>query len=116
MTLGMLIARLEEANPEHSVYLDFARCAPTTFASYRGFYDEIAVGFSDNDSTTVAQLLARAQGALGQTFQGWKGGDYVMTDRTPVWVANDGNASGTKLVKVVVGDRCVTLLTDTEQW
>lgn len=40
---------------------------------------------------------------MGQVFQGYKGGDYVMGALTPLWVSTYGNSSGTKIMAVHVG-------------
>jgi hypothetical protein len=50
--------------------------------SWRGSYDELA--FEPVDDTTVGEMLAEARSAIGQTYTGWKGGDFLMTLGTPV--------------------------------
>ena len=56
--------------------------------SYRGYYDELA--FEPCPDVTVQSMLDDAKSALNATFQGWKGGQYLMTEYTNVWLANKG--------------------------
>ncbi len=53
--------------------------------SYRGFYEQLA--FEPCEDQTVGQMLAAAQSALGQTYSGYKGGDYTMRGHTIVNLA-----------------------------
>lgn len=88
--LGQLIEILEEE-------ADPARVVPHGFAnahSYRGYYHELAVEPAEN--VTVAEMLATLRGALGATFRGYKGGDYVMDEYTTVYLAHYG-ATGEQL-------------------
>lgn len=83
MTLGKLIVTLKGMD---SFTLVPNLCHPH---SYRGYYHEIA--FELNYTTHAHSLLATCERALGETYQGWKGGDYTMGDETPVWVAERGS-------------------------
>lgn len=94
MTLGRLIDRLTlVADQSLPVIFDFGP-KPTTLASWRGIYAELALGYDDVvASPTVAELLAECRRADGATFTGWKGGDFTMGRETAVWVANPGETS-----------------------
>lgn len=92
LTLGKLIAALETMPPD----------APITNLlephSYRGYYEDLA--FEQGEGTrTVGELLADCKAAMGQVFQGYKGGDFVMGALTPVWVASWGDC-GKKLIAI----------------
>lgn len=89
MTLGELIARLEAMPADAPVNLDEPH-------SYRGYYRDLA--FEPGESTAGAVLDA-ARAALGATFEGYKGGDYVMGKSTPMWVASYG-CCGQKLMGI----------------
>lgn len=90
MTLGKLIAALE-AMPANA---DIAGL--TGPHSYRGYYSDLA--FEPTEGTVKAgDLLAACKGAMGQVFEGYKGGDYVMGSLTPVWVSYYGT-TGKKLM------------------
>ncbi|MET9222342.1 hypothetical protein ABZX65_26760 [Streptomyces sp. NPDC003300] len=87
MTLGELISALEAADP--SVVLPLGFSSPH---SYRGDYMDLA--FEPTANVTVGAMLADARSALGATYQGHKGGDYVMNGYTACWLAEDGSGDG----------------------
>lgn len=100
MTLGAFVDALAAAEPERSVYFDWCRLTPTCFDSYRGYYDQLALGVALHGNVTAGALAGAAKRAIGTTFEGWKGGDYKMTRSTPLWVDNPGEATGTQIVGV----------------
>lgn len=117
MKLGNLIAALEQRPKDETVRFDFCGRYPTKLQSYRGYYDQLALGHaghydSDNppDPPTVASLLAELRSAIGKTFTGWKGGDFRMDKSTTVWIDNPGECNGTAIVSVV-GNGYATLIT-----
>lgn len=116
MTLGAMIRALEHCKPDAIVRFDFCGMVPGQLDSYRGYYEELALGFKDssNGDVTVSDLLAELNRANGKTFTGWKGGDYVMGLDTPVWVDNPGHSNGTTICgirdcdwKVIIDTWCV---------
>ncbi len=60
--------------------------------SYRGYYHDLA--FEVTEDVTVGEMLADARSALGATYQGWKGGDYIMREHTSVWLVPEEGCSG----------------------
>src|SRR5690606_4249490 len=64
--------------------------------SYRGYYEELA--FEPAQDMTVAQMLAAARRALGNTYEGYKGGHFTMGAGTPCWLATWG-ACGEELTR-----------------
>ncbi|PPS86431.1 hypothetical protein [Streptomyces sp. MH60] len=86
MTLGELIAVLEAEDPAKEVARGF-----THPHSYRGYYRDLA--FEPAGRTTVGEMLADAYAALGETFEGWKGGDFTMGRDTDVWLSYEGCCS-----------------------
>lgn len=130
MTLGELIAKLEAIPPrdndedKKTVHYDFECLVPTTLDSWRGAYDELALGWAytgyapegcpdmnHKNQITVEELLKDLKSAVGKTFTGWKGGDFVMSKTTPIWIANPGNAGNTGITEVVDEGYKVTLMT-----
>ena len=111
MTLGRLIDALAEMPQDENVEFDFCHLCPTTLASYRGYYERLALGFAEGGNITVSGLLAECRKAVGATFSGWKGGDYVMDRNTLVHVANQGDTSNTQIVRVQRGYGGVVLET-----
>lgn len=119
MNLGNLIRALEHFKPDAEVRFDFCYTTPTTLASYRGDYAQLALGWKDigyrgesgASFIKVEALLKELRGAIGKDFTGWKGGDYTMDERTEVWVANQGDAGGTEIYGVQARYDEPTLLT-----
>jgi hypothetical protein len=92
MTLGKLIERLE-AMPADTL-IDGLHDEH----SYRGYYSDLA--FTPcAERVSAGALLALCCGAMGQVYEGYKGGDFVMGARTPVWIANYGDC-GRKLMAI----------------
>lgn len=81
MTLGQLIERLQELPSD--LMLTNAGMVPM---SYRGYYTDLS--FEPDENVTVQMFLDSARGSMGKVFQGYKGGDYLMGENTPVWIAN----------------------------
>ncbi|MFB7592381.1 hypothetical protein [Streptomyces sp. NPDC056169] len=90
MTLDELITALDVADPTLVLPHGF-----TNPHSYRGYYDELA--FEPATDVPVADMLADARSALGATYTGWKGGDFVMRGYTDCWLAEEGSAGGETL-------------------
>ena len=89
-SLGELIACLERYDPQQRVAVGFGKPM-----SYRGYYDELA--FEPMENTTVGEMLVAAKSALGETFGGYKGGDFTMTEHVDVWIACYGQGFGQKI-------------------
>jgi len=85
MTLGALIEWLEGQDQDMIVRDGFSSAH-----SDRGDYSELA--FTPKEETTIKDMLAHARGALGATFQGWKGGDFTMEEYTSVYLGNYGES------------------------
>jgi len=98
-TLGQLIQILESTPQDLRVPRGFSNPH-----SYRGYYDELA--FEPAVNVTVAEMLADAKSVHGQTFEGWKGGEYTYSDHTPVWLAMQGRTGeslGETLLSYMLG-------------
>lgn len=103
-SLGAVIDALRAADPDSEVQFDFCYLSPTGVASYRGYYDHLALGWEQSEEPPywpkASDLLARLEAAIGHTFEGWKGGHYRMSRDTPLWVANRGETGGTGIVGI----------------
>jgi hypothetical protein len=84
MYLQNLINLLEAADPTQVVPMGFHNPH-----SYRGYYRDLA--FEPKEGAAVSEMLDCAKSALGTTYQGYKGGDFVMSEYTEVWLANEGD-------------------------
>lgn len=106
--LGKLIAELEAIeNKEAEIRYDFVGFYPSLeLNSWRGDYSMLALGYIDpysasyDSKTTVGHLLEVCKSVVGSTFRGYKGGDYKMSKKTPVWVASYGQAGNTGITGI----------------
>ena len=107
MTLGALIEALE-AMPADAEVANL-----TAPHSDRGYYCDLA--FEPGEGTRPASaLLAECRAAMGGVFTGYKGGNYVMGTRTPVWVAEYGDC-GRRLLAVSDGGAIETAADEGEE-
>jgi hypothetical protein len=97
VTLGEMIETLKRADKNAPVIIDRGG-APDRLCSYRGYYADLAFGLCER--TTVDEVLRDCEFALGHTFEGYKGGNYVMGEDTPLWVSEWGSASGLAVIAV----------------
>jgi hypothetical protein len=102
IALGDLIEALETRDPDGFVCYDFGLMRPTGLCSYRGYYDQLALGYGEEVDTDikVKDLLGILRDAVGNEFYGWKGGTYTMDKYTPVWAANAGECTEIGIVGV----------------
>jgi len=110
LLLGEMIAKLEamplkkESGEDKTVRFSFEYLFPTGLTSWRGSYDELSLEFTSSDFNdkekppTAEAFLKMLKEALGKTYTGYKGGDFVMGKSTPIWVANYGNSGNTGVV------------------
>lgn len=92
MTLGKLIDRLEALPPGQAIE------AINEPHSYRGYYSDLAFERADG-TQTASEALTICRSAMGEVFQGYKGGDYTMGRNTPVWIASYG-CCGDKIMAI----------------
>ena len=98
LVLGKAIQALEQA-PDLPVTFDFDGKSPSHPHSYRGHYSDLALESTLN-LVTAAGLKDLLTGALNKTFQGYKGGDYLMGPDTPLWAAEYGQGGGRAIVGI----------------
>lgn len=112
VTLGALIDALKEVDLDMQVLVrnengeDFF---PGRLDSYRGYYADLALS-EGSEPMTVNTLLSQAEVALGSTFEGYKGGEFVMGEDTPLWFAEYG-CCGSAIVDAHDGDGFFLLIT-----
>jgi hypothetical protein len=99
ITLGEFIKQLKLRPQDQGICFDFGGLEPNDIGSYRGFYDELSIGFAESGRfRNVGELLAELEDAVGKVFEGYKGGDFRMGRETPLWVANYGMTGSTMIV------------------
>lgn len=68
-TIGQVLEKLKSFDPEKQVRFAFCMLSPTKLMSYRGYYDQAAIGFDDNKTMTVADMINDLEQAIdGRTF------------------------------------------------
>lgn len=84
----------------------FGEFYPTGVCSYRGYYDNLALNYSNDHSKRmeVKNLIKIVESSVGSKFIGYKGGEFEMGLHTKLWCANYGEAPNVG----VVGIRPVT--------
>lgn len=135
--IGGLIAELTKRNPKARVYVDGV--SPTRLASYRGFYDQLAIerrqfdwdrtelsgrggsygdytpghsGVHIRNNATVADLITALQLAIGEEFEGYKGGQFRMDEDTILWVSEYGDCDSRRVFDIrEEADGSVNLIT-----
>jgi hypothetical protein len=105
MTLGEFIKQLEKCNQEAIVTLEPFELYPTDFDSYRGYYCDLALGYTTTrdeieNCLKVSDLLKKAKNCLGKEFIGYKGGEFIMSKDTPLWISNYGEVSDTVIGEI----------------
>ena len=97
MTLGRFISELEKLPQDKEIE---NVCSPH---SYRGYYSDLALE-KESGKRTVASLVEQLKTeCLGQTFTGYKGGDFYMDENTPMWIAEYGSC-GVKIMSIEDGE------------
>lgn len=97
LTLKDILDFLKIAPPKAVVHFDFCHFSPGRLHSYRGHYDQLALEYQQSRTVYVGELYSDALSAFGKSFQGYKGGNYVMGALTPLWVDNWGDCTNTML-------------------
>lgn len=94
MTLGQLVEELEQLAPDTPIMLsDGNGESPGRAMSYRGYYSDLSFEPSEKPITAKA-FATEARRALGNSFEGYKGGEYIMGTDTPLWISEYGCSSG----------------------
>jgi len=109
MTLRKLIDLLETLDGELEI-VGLGRVD-----SYRGYYSDLA--FEPDDTPRIVEdLLDECKNSLGKTFEGYKGGDNLMDEHTPLWVSSYGISSDLKLMGFVLGNSPIQVITEKDEW
>lgn len=97
MTLGKMIDALE-ALPS-----DMEMEGLTFPHSYRGYYCDLAFERT-GAKMKGAEIKALCMSAMGRIFEGYKGGDYLMGELTPVWIAAYGSSANARRIMAINPD------------
>lgn len=108
LTLGGLILILERSAQDIFVEYDNGTM-PGSASSYRGYYSDLSFE-PCNTPITVQMFLVVAKNVLGQTLEGYKGGDFKMDEKTPLWAAEWGDL-GPAIIGTILKDNKMILVT-----
>lgn len=121
LTLGEAINRLNkcnlfnEDNKSKPVFFDFKMAVPTYLDSWRGSYDELALGYEfktlDNNFCYAKDLLKELNSGIHNVYEGWKGGDFMMDADTPLWADNSGECTNVAIVDIIDCDDYILIIT-----
>jgi len=100
MTLGKMINALE-GMPEDAEVTNLHDPH-----SYRGYYCDLAFE-QGNGFRPANDLLVDCKEAMGRIFEGYKGGEFMMGESTPIWLVSHGS-TGLKLIALHVGGKVET--------
>lgn len=93
-----MLTPLAKKEPEAKVCILGDLILDGDLRSYRGYYDQLALGYCmerwNGDYPGVDRLIETLKAAVGQEFEGYKGGLFMMYSHTPVWLANYGSYPG----------------------
>lgn len=111
LTLGQLLDKLENMPRKTIIKTTDGRSLGRP-QSYRGFYEDLAFEPVQGSVQTAGDLATVCDLALGKSFHGYKGGDFVMDRDTPLWISNYGESSGEAIIGL--GDDGILLTKNTE--
>ena len=105
VTLGEAIDIATKISQENDTYpVNFEDgSSPSGTNSYRGYYEDLAIEFN-SFRTSIGEFKKMLNDALNEEFTGYKGGEYIMNEDTPLWKSNYGNASGDAIIKIALND------------
>ena len=111
LTLGELIKHLERSSQNAPVEC-VNGIVPGNPHSYRGYYSDLAFELDDPTEVklTVRAFLDTCRKVLGTTLEGYKGGEFLMGAKTPLWLSAYGDASGTAIMDVIRRNNDTVLL------
>lgn len=106
LTLGQLVSFLENINGSRIVEFDHG-LSPISPHSYRGHYSDLALESHDKPTTAV-HLLRSVKRIVGRELEGYKGGEFLMTNDTPLWNSEYGSNSSVAIIGIsVIGEKAI---------
>ncbi len=97
VTLGQLIEKLREIDKDTRIVVDVNGFTVESVHSYRGYYEDLGLRMA-NIVRRASTLLPLFENAVGETFEGWKGGDFTMHEGTPLWVSESWGDEGRAVI------------------
>lgn len=104
LTLIKLINKLEEikknAEEDCVVVFSFGCFSPCGLRSWRGIYEELAIGVAQHKPIMLINFIKELKEAIGKKFEGYRGGEYIMSELTPLWADNYGKVTNEAVIGV----------------
>lgn len=91
INFGEFLKQLKRLDGNTKVHFSFGGLTPKGHSSYRGYYEDLAIGFSGDDYITATDLINYYEPLIGETIHGYKGGEYIVTEYTSLWIAPDSS-------------------------
>lgn len=110
VTLGQLIDFLKSHKDRDVVFVDSDNGEQRHLSnahSYRGFPTDLAFQSCERVSPehgTAKALLKKCKDVLNQSLTGWKGGSFLMSKDTPLWISKEGCIDGVAIIQL--GEIC----------
>ncbi len=98
LTLGAAIDELGKLPTRYVVVFDHSNLCPGIEQSYRGYYSDLAFEPDNGDPKTIDEFLHQLRGALDQEYTGYKGGEFRMGEKTPLWVSSYGTTADSRAI------------------
>lgn len=127
MTIGELKKILNSIEDQGKfVKFDFCNCIPTQIDSWRGVYEEPALGWTPTGysacgsetkhNIAVHELIVELERGTSDVFGGWKGGEYYYDDDSPLHIDNPGDCTHTVIASVEEKQSSVIIHTKKEDY
>lgn len=102
MSLGELVDALNRLPAGSKVWLGSGRFRPQGLRSYRGYYEDLALGWCIGEPRDARALANELHEAIGCDFEGYKGGTYTAGRDTGVWASErPGDCYGNAVTGIV---------------
>lgn len=104
-TINEVLAVLKKADPKAPVYFAPLCVVPTSVDSWRGSYNEPALGWAEPGNglyaPTVEKLIKELEESIsGKLYYGWKGGEYTFTGDDTLHIDNPGRCNNVEIKEV----------------
>lgn len=118
MRLNTLIEKLEAADGSKPCFVQYAANENEPVRelgfdhadSWRGSYEQLGIQPTDSSTvTSTARARKMLAGMIGDRVQGYKGGDYTISEFSPVWVDEYGDCTQQQVIRVTEHEDRVVL-------
>jgi hypothetical protein len=104
LSLGEIVLMLDAIDGKNArvcLLIDDTIKTPVNLDSWRGSYNELAIDYDDSvKGMSFKKFHKMMNDAIGETFTGYKGGEYTMNRQTPVWAAHYGESGKDGVCKI----------------